>query len=139
MDEPEQQGEVGAGHRLQVQALAVVGQPGGRGAPRVDHDEAARGLRTGQVTDERRHRLGDVRAEQQDRVGPVEVVERKRQAAVDPEGPIARRSRRRHAVPAVVVDAARAEREPRELAEQVRLLVREAAAAEDAHGVGTMR
>ena len=68
-------------------------------------------------------------------VGAVEVLERERQPAVDAEGAVAGGGGRRHAVPAVVVDAARAEREPGELAELVGLLVGEAAAAEHADRV----
>ena len=66
-------------------------------------------------------------------------LERERQAAVDAERAVAGGRRRRHAEPAVVVDAARAEREPGELAELVGLLVREAAAAEDADRVRAVR
>ena len=49
VDEAEEQGEVGAGNRLHVQAPPVVGEPRGRGAPRVDDDEPAGGLRAGEV------------------------------------------------------------------------------------------
>ena len=136
VDESEQQRQVGAGRRLHVQAATLIGEPRGRRAARVDDDEPAGRLRAREVPDERRHGLGDVRAEQQDRGCPVEVLERERQSAVDPERAIARCRGRRHAVAPVVVDAARAEREPGELAEQVRLLVREPAAAEHAHRVG---
>ena len=59
-------------------------------------------------------------------------VDRERQPAVDAEGPVARRRGRRHAEPAVVVDVPGAERDPRELAELVGLLVGQPAAAEDA-------
>ena len=137
MGEAEQQRQVGAGCRLHVQAATLVCEPRGRRAPRVDDDESAGRLRARQVPDERRHRLGDVRAEQQDRGCAVEVLERERQAAVDPERAVARRRRRRHAVAPVVVDAAGAEGEAGELAEQVGLLVRESAAAEHTDRVGT--
>ena len=138
VDQAEEQGEVGAGRGLHVQALPVVGEPRGRRAPRVDDDEPAGRLGAREVPDERRHRLGDVRAEEEDRGCPVEVLERERQAPVDAERAVAGGRRRRHAVPAVVVDAAGAEREPGELAEQVGLLVREAAAAEHADRVGAV-
>ena len=62
----------------------------------------------------------------------VEVGDRERQPAVDAERAVAGRRGGRHAEPAVVVDARGAERQPGELAELVRLLVGEAAAAEDA-------
>ena len=59
-------------------------------------------------------------------------VERERQAAVDAEGArCVAAARRRHAVAAVVVDVGGAERDARELAEQVGLLVGQRAAAED--------
>jgi hypothetical protein len=136
--EPEQQRQVGARRGLEVQAAAVVGEPRRRGSARVDHDEPARSLRAREVADERRHRLGDVGAEQQDRLGVVEVREGERQPAVDAERAVARRRGRRHAVAAVVVDTARAERQSGELAEQVRLLVGEPATPEDADRVGAV-
>ncbi len=127
----EQQREVGAGDGLHMDAGALVGEPRGRAAPRVDDDEPAAGAGALQVRQERRHRVADVRPEQQHRVGGVEIGERERQAAVDAERAIRGGRCRRHAEAAVVVDAGRAQRDARELAELVRLLVREPAAAED--------
>ena len=60
--EPEQQREVGAGHRLHVQAAVVGGQVRGRRAAGVDDDQAARRPHPGEVLDGRRHGLGEVRA-----------------------------------------------------------------------------
>ena len=65
-------------------------------------------------------------------------LEREREAAVDAERPVAGRRGRRHAEPAVVVDAGGAEGEPGELAELVGLLVGEPAAAEHGDGVGAV-
>ena len=62
--------------------------------------------------------------------GLGDVVERKRQAAIDAEGARRGGRRRRHAEPAVVVDVGGAERDARELAEQIGLLVGQRAAAE---------
>ena len=68
----------------------------------------------------------------------VEVLERERKPPVDAERPVAGRRGRGHAEPAVVVDAARAQGEPGELAELVCLLVGEATAAEHGDGVGAV-
>ena len=70
---------------------------------------------------------------------PPRSVERERQAAVDAERPVAPRPRRRrHAEPAVVVDVRRAQRDPGELAQLVRLLVGQPAAAEHGDRVGAV-
>ena len=68
-----------------------------------------------------------------------EIRQRERQPAVDAEGSDARRRRRRHAEPAVVVDIGGAERDPRELAQRIRLLVGQPAAAEDRDAVRPVR
>ncbi len=56
-----------------------------------------------------------------------------------PNARITGRRRRGHAEPAVVVDVRRAQRDPGELAQRVRLLVGQAAAAEDGDRVGAVR
>ena len=110
----------------------------GRRAPRVDDDEPSGLARAEQVGDERRHRRGDIRTEQQDRARVVEVLDRERQPAVDAERAVSGGCGGRHAEPAVVVDARRAERDPGELAELVGLLVGEPATAEHADRVSTV-
>ena len=127
----EQEREVGAGDGLDMDAGTFVGEPRGRAAARVDDDESAAGAGALQVRQERRHRVADVGAEQQHGVGGVEIRERERQPAVDAERAIRGGRGRRHAEAPVVVDAGGAQRDARELAELVRLLVREPAAAED--------
>ena len=133
--EPQQQGEVGAGQRLQVQAAAVGGERGGGGAAGVHHDQAAGVAGALQVLDEGRHGLGDVGAEHQDGAGGIEVLQREGQAAVQAERAHPGRGGGGHAEPAVVVDPRRAQRQPGELAQLVRLLVGQPAAAEDSDGV----
>ena len=113
-----------------------VGAGGGRGAPRVDDDvRGPVGPAGVEVLHGRRHGVGRVGADQQDRLGLGDVGQRERQPAVDAEGPVAGGGRRRHAEPAVVVDHRGAQRDPGELAERVRLLVGQPAAAEAADRV----
>jgi hypothetical protein len=87
LGEAQQQDEVGAGQRAEMQAATVGGEGSGRRAPGVDDDQPARLLRPGQVGAERRHRLGGVGPHEQDGARPVEIGERERQPAVQPEGP----------------------------------------------------
>ncbi|MDQ1123136.1 hypothetical protein QE412_001709 [Microbacterium trichothecenolyticum] len=136
--EPEQQRQVGAGRGLQVGAGAVFGEARGGGAARVDDDEAARGAGSGEVREEGRHGRGDVGAEQQDGPRVVKVGDGEGESPVHAEGPVGCRGGRRHAESAVVVDARGAERDAGELAQLVRLLVGESAAAEDGVGVGSV-
>ena len=68
--------------------------------------------------------------------GGREIRQRERQPAVDAERPRPGRRRRGHAEPAVVVDVRGAQRDPGELAQRVRLLVGQAAAAEDRDASG---
>jgi hypothetical protein len=124
--------EIGAGGGLQVPGRLA----GGGGGPWVDHDLGTAALALpGQVTAERGHRLRDVRADQQQRVRGADVGQRERQPAVHPERPVARRGRGGHAEPAVVVDVPGAQHDPGELAQRVRLLVGQPAAAEHGDGV----
>ena len=107
-----------------------------RRPPRIDDDQlAAVALLRLEVPHDRRHRLGDVAADEQDDVRVRDVGERKRQPAIDAERLDGGGRRRRHAEAAVVVDVRRAERDARELAEPVRLLVGQRAAAEHADRV----
>ena len=93
-----------------------------------------------EVPHDGRHRLGQVAADEQDRFGVRNVGERKRQARDRSRTPsTARRRGRRHAESAVVVDVRRAQRDARELSEQIRLLVRQRAAAEHGDGVRPYR
>jgi hypothetical protein len=126
--------QVGARHRLQVQAAGRERALGRQRAARIDHDE--RGPR--EVAHQRRHRLGRVRPGQQHDVGGTEIGDGERHPAIDAERPVAGCGGRRHAETPVVVDLRGAERDARELAEQVRLLVGEPACAEDRDGVGTV-
>ena len=110
-----------------------------RRAPRIGDDQrAAVALLRLEVPHDRRHRLGQIGPDEQNRFGARNVFERKRQAAIDAERARRSRGRRRHAEPAVVVDVRRAERHPRELAEQVRLLVGQRPAAEDADRIASV-
>ena len=123
------QRQIGAWRYLQMQRRL----PSGRGESRIDDDERSTvGPLVGQPPRERRHRLGRVASHQQDRVRAGEVRKGERQATVDAEGSDSGSGRRRHAESAVVVDVAGAQRDSRELAQEVCLLVRQAPAAE--HG-----
>ena len=134
VQQPVGQREVGARQRLQVDRR----RPRGGRHARVDDDQAATAFALDvEVAHRRRHRLGQVAADEHDHIGLLDVGEREREP-VEPERALGRRRGRRHAEPAVVVDAARAQDDPGELAEQVRLLVGETAAAEDARRVGAV-
>ena len=116
----EQHDEVGARHRGEVDAGAVVGEPGRRRRPRVDHDQTAARPGPGEVLDEWRHRRGGVRPDDEHGVRAPEVGEREGEAAVDPQGAVGPGGGRRHAEPAVVVDVRRAQHDPSELAQACR-------------------
>ncbi len=132
VQQAERQGEIGARAGRQVQ----VGLLGGAGAARVDHDQrAAVVAQFGEVAQRRRHGLGRVGADQDHAPGARDVLQRERQAAVHAERLRPGGRGGGHAEPAVVVDLRGAERHPGELAQRVRLLVGEAAAAEDAQRV----
>ena len=111
--------------------------PGGRGEPGVDDDQRAAALPLlgrGSAASGGMVSAG-LAPDQQQGVGRAEVGQRERQPPVDAEGPDAGGRRRGHAEPAVVVDVAGAQRDPGELAQRVRLLVGQPAAAEDADRV----
>ena len=110
-----------------------------RRAPRIGHDQrAAVALLRLEVPHDRRHRLCHVAAHEQNHFGVRNVFERKRQAAIDAQRLRRAGGRRRHAESAVVVDVRRAERDARELPQQVRLLVGQRAAAEDTDRVAAV-
>ena len=112
------------GRSLQVQPTAVERLRGGRGQAGVgDHEPAGVG-RAHEVCEEGRHRLGGVGAEEQHRMRRPDVGHGERKAPVEAEAPDPRRRGRAHAPATVVVDLAGAERDPRELAQLVGLLVR---------------
>ena len=135
VQQPVGQGQVGARHRGEVTGRAL----GGCGVPGVDDDMGGPGGPSGvEPLHGRRHGGGRVGADQQDGLRLGEVAEGERQAAVDAEGSVARRCGGRHAEPAVVVDHRRPQRDPGELAERVRLLVRQSPAAEAADGVAAV-
>ena len=136
VEESEEHHEVGAGHHLEVDAGAVLREARGRAAPGVDDHEPAALAGPGQVLDGRGHGLGDVGAEEEHGLGAAEVGERERQPAVDAEGPVGAGRGARHAEPAVVVDVRGPQDRPCELAEGVRLLVRQPSAAEHGDRVG---
>jgi len=78
--------EIGARHRLQVHVRA----PCGDRRARIDHDELAAGdALVVEVGHHGRHRLDEIRADEQDRPRAGDVLERKRQAAIEAEGPLA--------------------------------------------------
>ena len=58
VQDAEQEHEVGARQGLEVQAGAVLGEDGGRGAARVHDDQPTLPARAGEVLDQRRHGLG---------------------------------------------------------------------------------
>ena len=121
------QGHVGPGGGLEVQGRAARR----RGGPGIDDDQATapRPLLV-EVLHDRRHGLGHVAAHQQDGVGVGEVLDGKGQTPVHTERLLAGGGRGRHAEPAVVVDLGRPEGDAGELAQQVGLLVGQAASPE---------
>ena len=136
VQQPVGQGEVGSGRWGQVDRGAV----GRRRPPRVD-DDVGGPLLPARVEPLHRRRHGGRRVgpDEEDRLGLGDVGQRERQPPVDTEGPVGRGRGRRHAEPAVVVDHRRPQRYPSELAEGVRLLVRQPAAAEAADRVPPVR
>lgn len=126
---------VAAGDQSEVKVCRL----GGGGAAGVDHDQLATARALGvEVLHDRGHRLGEVAAHEENDFGAREVLERERQAAIDAEGLVGSRRGRRHAEAPIVVDVRGAQRHARELAEQVRLLVGQRAAPEEAHRVGAV-
>ena len=132
--QPVGQGQVGAGLDLQVQRR----RGGGRRTTGVHDDQRPAGrAHPGEVLHHRRHRLGQVAPDQQDGTGRGDVGQRERHPAVQPEGPHRACRGRAHAEAPVVVDLARPQSDPGELAQQVSLLVGQAAASEDPDRVRT--
>ena len=112
---------------------------GGWRAARVGHNQrAAVALLSLEVPHDGRHRLGEIPAHEQDGFGVRNVLEGKRKPAIETER-LRRSSRsRRHAESAVVVDVRRAQRDTRELSEQIRLLVGQRPSAEHANSVAAV-
>jgi hypothetical protein len=135
VQEAEEEDQVCSRDELEMLACTVVGQLRGRAAPRVDDDQASALPHGTEVLNRGWHGVRHVAPEEQDDVAVGEVAERERQAAVEAQRPIRRRGGRGHAESAVVVDVLGAQYEPRELAELVGLLVRQAAATEHCHGI----
>ena len=108
------QRRVGSGPQLQVQLRPRRG----RRPPGIGDDQAAAvALLRLEVLHQRRHRFGGICADEQDRRRFGDVVERKGQAAIDPERAHPGGGRRRHAEPSVVVDVGRAQADAGELAD----------------------
>ena len=80
-----------------------------------------------------------IAADQENGVRAGNVFQRERQAPVNAERFDARRRLGGHAEAPVVINVGRSQRDAGELAEQIRLLVGQAAAAEDADGVPPVR
>ena len=135
MQETRRQRPIRSGCRLQVQRSGL----GGGRAARIDHDEfAAAGSLLVEILHQRRHRLGRVAAREEHGLGPRNIGDRKGEAAIDAESLEPGGCSRRHAEPPIVVDVRGADRHPGELAEQVGLLVGQAAAPEHGDRVGAV-
>ncbi len=130
-----EQRDVAAGLDRQEQ---VAGASDGRDA-RIDDDDA-RPVLAGLPHVVRRDRgaLGDIGAADPHDLG-AENVGPRIGGPVDAEGKLVAGAGADHAQPAVVVDVGRFQAHAGELAHQVRLLVRQARAAEDGEGVGPVR
>ena len=117
--------------------VQIAGPRHRRDARILDDDAGALLARLPDVVGRDRRTLGDIRAGHPDHLGPHHVRPRIRRA-VDAEGLLVRRTGADHAQAAVVVDERRLQAHPRELAEQVRLLRREARAAEHRDRAGSV-
>ncbi len=114
-----EQRRIGAGPQPEEQ----VGRTGERGDARVGDDQLrAVVARPPDVARRDRRAFGDVRPRDEHDFGERDVAPGVR-GPVDPERALVRDAGRHHAEPAVVVEVRGAEREPRELADEVRLLV----------------
>ena len=129
-----EQGRVAPRLHRQVQ---IAGASSRRDARILDDDLRALLARLPHVVRRDRGAFGDVRSCDPNHLGPDHVGPRVRRA-VDAKRLLVRRPGADHAQPAVVVDERRLETDAREFAEQIRLLGREAGAAEDADGAGAM-
>jgi len=130
--------QVCARHGLQVSPLTVGGEVSRRAAAGVHHHQAPARPHPGQVSHRRRHRLGKIAAQQEDRVCLGKVGEREWQATVDAERAVGRGGGAAHAEPTVVVNVRGAQGDAGELAQHVGLLVGQATAPENGHGVGAV-
>ncbi len=133
VQEPVGEGRVGPGRDLQVKRSELCG----RGPAGIDDDElAAAPALLLEILHQRRHGVGRVAADEKNGLGSGNIIQRERQAAVDPERTQPRRRSGGHAEAAVVVDVGGPQRHARELAEHVGLLVGETAAPEHTDRIG---
>jgi hypothetical protein len=114
MQKPVREGCIRSGPQAEMQGRPLSG---GR-TPGVGDDQApAVPLLLLEVPHDWRHCFGEIAANEQDRLGEGNVLQRKRQAAIQTERPSRPGGRRGHAESSVVIDVRRAERHARELAE----------------------
>ncbi len=124
--------EVRSRQRLQIK----VGRFRGPGSAWVDYDQRTPVFPLVREPLHRgRHGFREVAADKDDQAGLREIGERKGQSTVHAERTLRRSGRRTHAEPPVVINCLGPQRDAGELPECVALLVREAAATEDAHRV----
>ena len=133
---PEQHREVRAGHRLQVDAGAVVGELGGRACAGGRSRSARRlpGPRRGARPRAASSRRGCCRRSSTASAPPRSASGNGSPRSM-PKARLAGRGGAAHAEPTVVVDVRRAQHRPGELAQRVGLLVGQPAAAEHRDGV----
>ena len=134
VQQPVQQGQVGAGPKLQEQ----VGGLGGGGAPRVDHDQfrpGAHPVHHPQVQD--RVAVGHVRPDHQEHVRVIEVGVRPGRG-VRAEGQLVTGAGAGHAEPRVRLDLVGADEALGQLVRQVLRLQRHLPRHVQRHGVGTV-
>ena len=109
---------------------------GSGGEPGVGNDEVAAVCPLGlEVLHYRRHGNRRVAAHQQNGFSVGDVLQGEGKPPVHAQCPGSRRRRGGHAEAAVVINVGRAQRHPREFAQQIGLFIGQGAAAEDAHGV----
>ena len=107
--------------------------PADRRHPRIRHNQPRPVVaRAPDVVRRNRRTLADVRPGHENHVCRRDVAPRNR-TPVEVERQLIRRARRNHAQPAVVVDVPRPQRQPRELADQIRLLGDQRRPAEHRH------
>ena len=116
-----------------------IRRAGDRRHPRIEHDQPGAVLpRLPQVVGRDRRALGDVRAGDEDDFRFRDVTPRVG-AAVDAQDLLRGRRRRHHAQPSVVVDVGGPQRDARELAHQVGLLVGQRGAGQHGESVTAVR
>ncbi len=117
--------------------VQIASPSGGRDPRILNNDPGALLARLPDVVRRDGRTLGHVGASDPDHLGAYHVGPRVRRA-IDAERLLVRRAGADHTKPAVVVDERRLETHARELAEQIGLLGRQAGAAENADGPGTV-